>query len=56
MRRMFTLAVVTGTAAALAGCVIPSSSRGVLEPASVTAPPSLQGEVAPAPRSRPSAR
>jgi hypothetical protein len=40
------LVIVPSTALALAGCVIPGTSRGAVEPASVTPPPSLEDDLA----------
>jgi hypothetical protein len=38
--------LIMSTALAVGGCVMPSTSRGVLEPAAVAPPPSLDGDVA----------
>jgi hypothetical protein len=42
VRRFSFIVVMASAAVALAGCVMPSTSRGVFEPASVTAPPSSE--------------
>jgi hypothetical protein len=38
--------LILSTALAVGGCVMPSTSRGVLEPATVTPPPSFDGDLA----------
>jgi hypothetical protein len=45
MRQLLGLLIV-GPALALSGCVIPGTNRAAVEPASVTAPPSLEHEIA----------